>query len=162
MSGRGCPTSASCRVTSPSLGKGVMSSSGRTYMHPYVCAYGDTRLQAYTCVHLSLSGSRLCPFHSYPWPLAHSRRQERSVGVLAGTWRKGRPAGSPLERLPGSQTPRAVPGSSTQALPGKPFPRKSPPRCDRNLAPRGGRGGPQGLLSPRTCSGWKVRVYQLG
>lgn len=31
-----------------------------------MCTYGDTHLQTYTCVQLSLSGSHLFPFHSCP------------------------------------------------------------------------------------------------
>lgn len=125
----------------------------------HVSTYGDTHLQTYTCVHLSLSESYLFPSIAVPgvlWLLSKAGALCGSPGQDPGG--RGGQHGYPLESLAGSQT-----GGLYQAAPprpGKPFPRKSPLRCDRNLAGRRGT-RPTGL-SPRNLSGWKVRVYQLG
>lgn len=114
----------------------------------------------FTCVLARVSDGCLSPSLCCPWPpLAGCLMQEQAVGVLHRTCSKGTPARVPPAK---SCWEPGVEGCSARALPGKPFPRKSPLRCDGSLAGEGGACRPTGRLSPRTLSGGKARVCQPG
>ena len=100
---------------------------------------------------------------SFPLLSWASSAPPSEAGALCGSPlqdpEEGEASTGPLESLTGSQTRRAVPGCSTQALPGKPFPRKSPLGCDRNLAGEGGAGRPTRSFSAPSLSLGGKRGY---